>query len=494
MTKDALYDLSAFALAELIQTKRISSQDLVKAHIERIESVNPRLNAMVEHRFEKALKEAFIVDESIHRNAIDFGLRPLTGVPFTMKEMIHVENMKSTLGSIHRKEDRADSHAAVTERLVAAGAICLGTTNVPELGFWFECDNPVYDKTRNPFDLNRTPGGSSGGEAALIAAGASPFGIGSDIGGSLRIPASFCGIYAHKPSERIVPMTGHFPIYKHNAAEQAGIAYPFTVIGPMSRSAKDLYPLLKIIGQTDGVDPECRDDFELAPRLSDLKGLTVFLLADPIIHGATRTDTEISQALENSAKYLEQLGAQIQILPSKIFLNAFELWSARAQSIENRHFQTVLTNGQSLQFGREFINLFLGRRNYTATSLITAFLEKNFSPKLKNQGRLFQMLEQLVQLQKETSHLLGKNSVVLMPAHPRTAPRLGETLRTPFDFSYTAIINALNFPSTSVPTGISSKGLPLGIQIVANTDHDHLTLSVAEHLELAFGGRPKPNI
>jgi fatty acid amide hydrolase 2 len=175
-------------------------------------------------------------------------------------------------------------------------------------------------------------------------------------------------------------------------------------------------------------------------------------------------------------------------------LNAFELWSARAQSIENRHFQNILTNGQSLQFGKEFLNLVLGRRNYTATSLITAFLEKNFSPKVKNQTRLLQQLKQLIQLQKEISQMLGKNSVILMPVHPKTAPRLGETIKTPFDFSYTAIINALNLPSTSVPTGVSITGLPLGIQIVANTDQDHLSLRVGEHLELAFGGRPKPNI
>lgn len=494
MTKNELQELSAFALAELIQNKKISSQELVRAHIDRIEEVNPKLNAMVEHRFEKALDEALIVDESIQRNAIDFRLRPLTGVPFTMKEMIQVEDMKSTLGSIHRKEDRADSNASVTERLVAAGAICLGTTNVPELGFWFECDNPVYDKTRNPFDLKRTPGGSTGGEAALIAAGGSPFGIGSDIGGSLRIPASFCGIYAHKPSEKIVPMTGHFPIYKYNAAEQAGRAYPFTVIGPMARSAKDLYPLMKIIGQADDIDPECRSNFELKPKLNSVEGLTVYILPDPIIHGTSRTDSEISLAVENSARYLEQMGATVKALPQKIFVNAFELWSARAQTIENRHFQNILTNGNPLQFGREFLNLLTGRRNYTATSLITAFLEKNFSPKMKNQGSLLQQVQRLGLLQNEVTQILGQNSVILMPVHPKTAPKLGETIRRPFDFSYTAIVNALNLPGTSVPIGVSSEALPVGIQILGPTDQDHLPLSVAEFLEVAFGGRPKPNI
>ncbi|MFW5740001.1 MAG: amidase, partial [Myxococcota bacterium] len=236
---DPLLTLSATRLARMIRTRAVSSREVVDAHIRHVEAVNPALNAMVADRFEQAREEARAADERVAREDPS-ELPPLFGVPCSIKEAFALEGMPNTAGLVSRVGSRATTDATAVRRLRAAGAIPLGVTNVSELCMWMESDNRVYGRTRNPYDLGCTAGGSSGGEGAIIAAGGTPFGLGSDVGGSIRMPAFFNGIFGHKPTGGLIPNTGQFPI-AHNEARR------YLTTGPLCRRAEDLYPLVQIL-------------------------------------------------------------------------------------------------------------------------------------------------------------------------------------------------------------------------------------------------------
>jgi fatty acid amide hydrolase 2 len=478
---DSLFEMGAFELAEKVRTKDLSSLKLVEAHIQRVLDVNPKINAMTEDRFEDARREARAVDAMNDKERE--GL-PLLGVPFTMKEMIAVAGMKSTQGSIHRKDNVEKRDASVVSRLREAGAILIGTSNVPEVGFWFESSNVIYGRTNNPYDVSRTCGGSSGGEAALVAAGAAPFGVGSDIGGSIRMPAFFCGVFGHKSSNGLLPFTGHTPMTFNNAKDLVGKKHPLTTLGPITRRAKDLAPLLQLMMGPDGFDQEVLKDFVLKPAPKTWNGLKVYTLASPRIHGTTETEAELSQAVIQAARYFEQLGAQVIELDEKIFLSSFRLWTAAVSSIEGRDFNATLNPNGPIDFAKEFFKIATGRGDYTFPALLTAYLEITKFDKTTNSLHLLE----LETLREHLQDLLMDDAILLMPPHPRVAPKHGAPLITPFDFAYTGIANALRLPASTAPVGIGSLGLPLGVQVLANELQDHLCLAACVALESAFGG------
>lgn len=484
-----IFEKSAFELAEAIKTGEISSQEIVDRHIRKIEEVNPKLNAVVETRFAEAMELAKRADEKIASldSAARETLPSLFGVPFTIKEMIAVQGMKSTWGSIHRKNQIMRQDATVTSRLRNAGGILLGTTNVPEVGFWFECHNLVYGKTKNPFNLKRTSGGSSGGEGAIIASGGSPFGVGSDIGGSIRIPAAFCGVFGHKPSEGLIPFTGHVPVYEDTAHEMIGNKHPFTVLGPMSKKAKDLRLLMQILIGGDNMDREVKD-YQLPMPPSDFRELRVFTIAAPVMQGLSSTDQDLSQAVKNAGRYLQELGTTLTELPERLLLKAFEMWTTRAWTIEGRDFALYLSNDEGIQFKNEFLKMPFKKSKYTLPTLLTAFLNSFPSAKANQQKNL----QALTDLKIHLTEILQDNGVLILPVHPRKAPKHGMTVLRPFDFAMTGIFNALGFPATSVPMGLSKDGLPLSVQVVAAENKDHLCLAVAEALEAGFGGWVMP--
>src|SRR5712664_4988443 len=208
-TSDDITSASAGELADAIRSKKLSSRVIVEAHLERIAKVNPKLNAVVQLTAEAARKEADEADAALARGEIK---GPLHGVPITIKDTLETTGVICTGGTKGRANYVPKTDATAVARLRAAGAIFLGKTNVPELAGAIESDNLVYGRTNNPYDLTRTLGGSSGGEAAIIAAGGSPLGLGTDAGGSIRIPAHFCGLAAIKPTSGRVPRTGQFPL------------------------------------------------------------------------------------------------------------------------------------------------------------------------------------------------------------------------------------------------------------------------------------------
>lgn len=483
-----LLTLSAVQLAQKISQKEVSPTEVLEAHIERIEQVQPALNAMTENDFVRARKTAQEQTTFLTKNLAT--LPPLFGVPFTVKEMFAYEGMKRTGGSIHHKNDVMTWDSTLVARLKSAGAIPMGTTNVPELGFWFETYNKIYGRTNNPYNQNRTAGGSSGGEGALIGAGASPFGLGSDIGGSIRMPATFCGVFGHKPSQNLLPFTGHFPYSREEVKYLLiGEKYPYTTLGPLTRRAADLTLLMKILKGPDGYDQSIRSDFELSPSPKDWSKNKVVICPSPIFHGTRAADAELSQVVRNCGKLFEEFGAEVVELEPRFFVRAVELWFAALKKTKNQKFYEMLSGSQkSFSIRRELFKMAIGKSHYTFPNLVVSLAEI-----LEETPRdISAELQALKQMKEDLQNILGENGILILPPHSRVAPKHGEPLWSPFDFIYTGIFTTLGMPATSVPMGLNAEGLPLGVQIVANPWHDHLTLGCAEILEQTFGGWVPP--
>jgi fatty acid amide hydrolase 2 len=485
-----LLTLSAMELAAKIQKKELSPLEVLDAHIERIELVNPLLNAMVEKDFSRARKTAQTQTETLAKN--NKNLPPLFGVPFTIKEMFAVEGMKRTGGSIHRRNETMDWDSTVVARMKKAGAIPMGTTNVPELGFWFESFNHIYGRTNNPYDFKRTSGGSSGGEGALIGAGASPLGLGSDIGGSIRMPASFCGVFGHKPSRYLLPFTGHFP-YTHDEVQNLkGPKYPYTSMGPLTRKATDIYPLLNILMGTDHIDQETLQNPKLGDLTNEWAGRKVIICPSPVFHTARKTDDEMAQVVRNCGKLFSELGADVEELDPRFFVHGTGLWFSALDASKNRDlYETLCGPLPGINIPKEIFKLALGQGAYTLPNLIVSLGEVLGT---KNRKNVEEELHNLRKMKEALDQKMGPEGILLLPPHPRVAPRHRAPLFSPFDFIYSGFFTTTGHPSTVAPMGLNSEGLPLSVQIVARHMNDHLTISCAEFLETTFGGWQPPKI
>src|SRR5437868_7502383 len=290
---------SASELAEAIRSKKLSSKDVVEAHLERIAKVNPKLNAVVQLTAEAARKEADEADAALARGDIK---GPLHGVPITLKDTLETAGVICTGGTKGRASFVPKADGTAVARLRAAGGIILGKTNVPELAAAAESDNLVYGRTNNPYDLTRTPGGSTGGEAAIIAAGGSPLGLGTDAGGSIRIPAHYCGLAAIKPTSGRVPRTGQFPL-------PLGARNPLFHVSLIARKVQDLTLALPIIS-----GPDFRDHSIIAVPLGDstkvvLRDLKLAYFDDD---GVATPTKEIAAAVRDSAKAFADAGVKVE--------------------------------------------------------------------------------------------------------------------------------------------------------------------------------------
>lgn len=468
---------SGVSLARRIRTGEVSSREVVDAHIAQIERVNPTLNAVVAERFEHARDEADAADA---RQAAGEPLGPLHGVPCTIKECFALEGMPQTAGLLARRQlGGASSDATAVARLRRAGAIPVGVTNTSELCMWLESNNRVYGRTNNPYDPTRIVGGSSGGEGAIIAAGGSPFGLGSDIGGSIRLPAFFNGVFGHKPSGGAVPSTGQFPSAENEAQR-------YLTTGPLSRSSEDLMPFLRIVAGPDGSDPGCRE-FEFGdPDAVSIRGLRVVTIED---NGSRRVHPELRASQQRAAKALEAMGANVETIRVPALKRSFEIWATLMGEAESEQsFRTLLEDGRPKSMLFETLRFALGRSDHTLPAILLAAVEPLSAVISGSPARAF---ERLRSLRDELAAVMG-DGVLLFPPYTRPAPRHDMPLLTPLDFAYTAIFNVLEFPSTQVPLGLSSEGLPLGVQVVGPLGADHRTIAVARALEDALGGWVPP--
>lgn len=463
--------LSATELAARIRRRELSSFQVVDAHIRRIEEVNPTLNAVVADRFAAARDEARAADERLRQPGADGALPPLHGVPCTIKEAFALRGMPNTSGLVSRRGALAEADAVGVVRLRAAGAIPLGVTNVSELCMWMESQNKVYGRTRNPYDARCTAGGSSGGEGSIVGAGGSPFGLGSDIGGSIRMPAFFNGVFGHKPSGGLVDGSGQYPL-------PSGGALRYVTTGPLARRAEDLGPLLRILA---GPEAPIED-----PASVDVAALEVVSVEN---NGALPVSPELVRAQRRAAEALQKRGARVRTARIRGLEQTFEIWSAMLDAEQGPSFASLLGGGTEIRAGRELGRWALGRSPHTLPALGLALLEK--LPKLVP-ARGQRMVEAGLRLRDEITEAIGPNGVMLYPSYPTTAPRHMKPLWPPFNWVYTALFNVMLLPATQVPLGLGAGGLPLGVQVASTHGNDGRTIAVALELERAFGGWVPP--
>src|SRR5689334_21436818 len=279
-------------MANMIRQREISSVELITAHLERVQQVNPSINAVTDPLADSALLQAQAADRMLEAGD---ACGSLHGVPFSIKDSIDLEGRTTTAGTIGRKHaPPALQDATLVQRLRAAGAIPIAKTNLPDLLFAFETDNFIFGRSNNPYDVMRTPGGSSGGESALIAACGSPLGLGSDAAGSVRLPAAFCGIASIKPTQGRLPRTGHFP-------PAGGWIEMLWQIGPMARHVEDLSLLMRLLVEGDGYDFSVADIPFADPRSVDLRSLRAAFYTD---NGLVPATAEVSGVVRAAAQAL----------------------------------------------------------------------------------------------------------------------------------------------------------------------------------------------
>jgi fatty acid amide hydrolase 2 len=468
---------SATALARKIRARETSSVEVVDAHIALLLRQNPELNAVVEVRLADARLEARAADARVAAEPAA-ALPPLLGVPCTIKESFGVAGMHQTGGLRSRTGTRSIEDAPAVERLRAAGAIPIGTTNVSELCMWMESDNRIYGRTNNPYDRARGVGGSSGGEGAAVAAGFAPFGLGADIGGSIRIPAFMNGIFGHKPTGGLIPNAGQYPLPGPGAMRMV-------TTGPLCRRAEDLWPLVRVLAGQTPKSPEALP-LELGdPSRISLEGLRVL---DVDSDGVSRVDAELVSAQRRLAEHLASCGARVERASFPALRRSVLVWSAMLASTGGEDFAVMLGDGRSVSLGRELLRFLGGRSDYTAPSLVLAALEE--IPK-RFPSNTRELVAEGLALRRELEDRVG-DGVMLYPGYTAPAPRHRRPWLKPIDWAHTAIFNALEMPSTQVPLGLGRRGVPLGCQVVAPRGADHRTVAIALEVERALGGWVPP--
>ncbi len=474
---DRLLELSASQLAQLIRTRAVSSTDVVDAHLRRMRAVNPVLHAVVESRETLAREEAKAADARLA--SADRGpLPPLFGVPITVKENFKVAGFKQTSGLPSRRSYVADHDAPTVDRLRKAGAIILGTTNVSELCMWMESDNRVYGRTRNPYDPTRIVGGSSGGEGAIVGSGASPLGIGSDVGGSIRMPAFFNGVFGHKPSPGLIPNTDQYPPAHGPVRRMLGS-------GPIARRAEDLIVALEVLKGPDGQDGICTEQVFQDPRRVDLSKLRVTSVPNDGLH---TVEGCLVLAQERAAEALGRAGARVETRTFPEFKEAITLWTAVLELGDGPSFREMMDDGVKSSLPIELARTLMGRGDHTLPAVALSILE-GVSPMIPGKGKFLRRVDETKAMIHEH---LGSNGVLLYPSYSRVAPKHRAPLLSPIAWVYTALFNVLECAVTQVPLGLDKRGLPLGVQVVAAPGNDHLSIAVAIELEKQFGGWVPP--
>ncbi|KAL3272640.1 hypothetical protein HHI36_014105 [Cryptolaemus montrouzieri] len=468
---------SASTIAAKIRKREVKVEEVVKTFVQRIREVNSTLNAVVHDRFQEAIEEAKKIDKEIEIGDItdlDFKEKPFLGVPFTSKESTAAEGMSYTFGIFARKGKKATEDSEIVRLMKKAGGILLGVTNVPQLNMWQETGNPIFGVTNNPYNISRNVGGSSGGEGSILAAGGSPLGLGTDIGGSLRIPAFMCGIFGHKPTCDLINTRG---MTFRTGKEKDTMVVP----GPMTRYAEDIIPLLKVL--TDENASKLKLDKHV-----DLKDITIYYIDDPQDPFISMIRDEMKESFKRVIDYFDE------VLPTKSQKVEFagtryggKLWRYWMTQEPNANFVRDLTDRETeLNPVVEILKYAFMSRNF---SLSTIF---NMVNKLLPQEKANWAIEETKKLRKQILDKLGDNGVLLYHSAPWPASYHYTAFFRPWNFNLFSIWNALKLPVTQIPLGLSSEGLPLGIQAVTSPYNDRLTIAVAKHLEKQFGGYIPP--
>ncbi len=449
----------ATELAQHIREKRISPVELVKAHLDRISAINPKLNAVVTIA-DNALEKARVAEQLVTTGKVT---GPLHGVPFTCKDTIDVAGMRTTRGSKLFEHRIAGSDATAVARLKNAGAIFLAKTNVAEFALWWETDNSVFGRTNNPWNPDLIPGGSSGGEGAAIATGLSPLGIGSDVGGSVRMPAHYCGVVGFKPTHGRVPLTGHWPEMLLRAMH----------IGCLARTARDAGLALRIMSGLDGIDSYCVPvDPPAVPESTDKPlGLSVGWIADGVF---APVNPEVRVVVEKAAATLQLAGCAVEHVSLPVLAeNDPQVVSGSIWALEGGYYLEPFIKGRE--------------------SELFPFMQKRLANPWPDVREYLRALAGWEAIRHGMTAYFRRYNLLLCPTLPVTAYAHGLSELTIDGVTVGArrkLISVVPWsltgsPAISVPFGLSSDGLPIGVQLVGRHFEESVVLRAALALEEA---------
>jgi amidase len=475
---------SATELVEAMAAGQVSAVELAEAAIARIELHDAALNAVCVRDFDRALQAARDADAARARGES----RPLLGVPMTVKESFHMAGLPTTWGMPAFADFVPDSDAVAVARVKAAGAVVLGKTNVPlNLGD-LQSYNEIYGTTRNPWNLERTPGGSSGGSAAALAAGYGPLSIGSDIGGSLRNPAHFCGVYAHKPTLGLLPLRGHTPPAIPVVPSDSDLA----VIGPMARTTADLSLLLDVLAGPDELDLGAAYRLALPPaRHADLAEHRVLVLD---AHPSVAVSSDVRAALDQFAGRLARAGVPVTrespLLPDQAETAALFIRLLMA-ALSARFPPHVHEQMRTAAAGLDEDDHSIAAEHIRGTAL-------SYRDWLLADGRRRVLRQHWQNLFAEVDIVLCP--VTATPAFPHDHSNMAQRRITVDGYEHgyfdqlalAGVATLPGLPATALPIGISQDGLPIGVQAIGPRYGDRTTLRFAELTEREFGGFTPP--
>ena len=455
-----LTSFSATTLARFIRTNLVSSAAVVDAHLARLEAANPKLNAVVQLQAEAARQQAREADEAVSRGE---RLGPLHGIPITLKDSLDTAGMVSTWGTAGRADFTPEHDATVVTRLRAAGAIILGKTNTPEFTLAGITDNEVYGRTNNPYDVERSPAGSSGGAGAILAAGGSALDLGSDTGGSIRMPSHYCGIAGIKPTSGRVPRTGHAISFEVGALDA------FTQIGPMARHVEDLSLTLSIIAGPDGHDPAVVPAPLGDPQDVSVRDLRVAFFTD---NGIKSPSPDTVSTVRAAAGVLADHGVSVTEDRPQGVSNAERLW-----------FSLYLADGGA--WIRRLIHA-------AGTERLSSALDWMQTAQPVSLTKFTQEMSRWNVYRSAMLAFMQPYDVLLCPVSATPATRHDDPDGP--DFTYTFAHNLTGWPGAVVRCGTSAEGLPIGVQIVARPWREDVALAVAQYLETNLGGWQSPAV
>ena len=453
----------AWQSAEMVATKKVSPVELTEVFLSRINELNPKLNAYLTVIGEEAMASAKVAEEAVVKGE---ALGPLHGVPISIKDLELTKGIRTTLGSLVFQDTVPDRDSIVVERVRQSGAIILGKTNTPEFGLSGTTENNLGDACRNPWDLECTSGGSSGGAAAAVVAGLCPLATGSDGGGSIRIPASFCGVYGIKPSQGRVPRYG-------------GMGKPapgqFSQSGPMARTVRDAALLLQVLAGPDARDPMCMKESPpsfLAALDQEVKGLRIAWSPDL---GYAAVDPEVVKVSEESARVLEELGCSVEEVVVDIALedpfepfwiifstNAYISYGHLLESNADRFTDYVK---YTLEYGRDIRGSDYARAMWYRDQL---------------QGKMEALMERYDLLLTPTM------AVPAFPVEQRPQQIAGREVDPFWEFMpFTFPFNMTGQTAASVPCGFSSQGMPIGLHVIGRKGEETTVIRASAALERA---------
>jgi Asp-tRNA(Asn)/Glu-tRNA(Gln) amidotransferase A subunit family amidase len=453
---------------QMLRSGELSVSELAEAHLRQIERLNPQLNAFADFDPERVRSHARTLETQPASTRA-----PLHGLPVTVKSSIATAGYKCEIGSINHKGEIPHEDAVVVARLRAAGALILGTTNCPEFLMAYETANLLHGQTNNPWDIERTPGGSSGGESAAIAAGMSAAGLGSDSGGSVRVPAHFTGICSLKPTPGRIPGRGHLP-------PCIGPFSTLGAIGPMARTIADVQLMFSTLSGQDEADPASPPTPLRTPTLDELRTQTIGFFEDD---GLIPVTPETRAAIHAAAEALRKAGFRVEPFRPRTLEQLRNLWwtffvqcGAMFYEPEFRDRRDKLS-----PIFREFLSIADNTGPLSSTDLLNAWAELDL-------------------LRSKTLEEMRNHPVLLCPVASIPAWRHGERTWTidnqPVQYldsvRYTQWFNTLGAPAAVVPVGSSPEGLPIAVQIAARPFHDEIALGIAAILDAAFGFTPPP--